>query len=350
MMKEIEQYLKIIRKWWWVIALLLGTTLGTMLIFSFMAEPEYEATVTVQVSAPPPQEVPLYSYFGRSVLSEEIAQTQISFIELLQEGNVAWLALKALPEVPMAGGELRDKITVEIPENSHLMRTSVRAPAPELAAQLANAVVEVGLQEYGRLQAQPTVNTRKFIERELEAARAELRVVEKELAQFQIDNKISTLGQAINRQYDLMEDLQMRSDLARAGGDTAMAQALDEIILVHEAELQNLIGISSEYQELVDRVDQARTTYSFLLDRLAEARIKENQILELSSIQVITPARPPDKPVSAISDKVIILGAVVSFLVGVLLTFLLEYLEIIGVLRRPRRGPESSKITVVSES
>ena len=84
---------------------------------------------------------------------------------------------------------------------------------------------------------------------------------------------------------------------------------------------------------MLDRVERARSTYNFLLDKRAEAQIKENQILELSSIQIITPAYPPKRPVSAISSKLIVLGVVMSLLVGMLLTFLLEYLEISGSFR-----------------
>ena len=331
--QDIMKYFRIIRKWWWVIFLLVGFTIGTMLTISFLTKTKYEATVTVQVSAPPPQEVPLYSQFGWGVLRDEIIQTQASFSEFLLEGDVAWRTLEVLPDVPLEGEALRDSIVVDIPDSSQLMRISVPAEDPETAALLANTLVEVGLHQYGALLAQPTANTIKFIEQELEVAGEELKSAETELTQFLIVNKLGDLPGSINNQHNLIRSLTMQRDLSRAEGDINRAQALEEIILDHEVGLQNMIGLSAEYNALTDRVERARTTHNFLLDKKAEAQIKENQILSLGSIQIITPARPPQNPASAISSKLIVLGAIASFLAGILLTFLLEYMEISGVFR-----------------
>ncbi|RLA99842.1 MAG: hypothetical protein DRG83_12425 [Deltaproteobacteria bacterium] len=347
--QDILKYLQIVRKWWWVIALLFVTTVGTMLALALLTETQYEATVTVQVSAPPPQEVPLYSQFGRQALRDEIEQTRSSFKEFLEEGDVPYRVLETLPDIQMRGGELRDRITIDLPDNSQLMRVHVRAPDSKTAALLANTLVETGLKLYGQLLAKPTVNTRKFIEGELEVARQELKSAEDKLTQFQIANKIGNLNSAINSQYDLIRSLQIQRDLARAEGGTIKAQAIEETILEREAELQNLIGLSAEYNELADRVERARTTYNFLLDKRAEAQIKENQILELGSIQIITPARPPKKPVATLNSKLIVLGAVGSLLAGVLLTFLLEYLEISGVFRSFQKRSEESDMIPLTQ-
>lgn len=348
--KEIKAYFRIIRKWWWVIALIFVTTVGTMFSLSFLAKKQYEASVTLQVSAPPPQEVPLYSQFGRQALADEISQTQASFSAFLQEGDTPFRTLKNLPDITMSTAELRENITVEIPDNSQLLYVRVRALEPETAALLANTLVETGLNEYGRLLAQPTANTRQFIEQELETARSELQTAEAALAQFQIDNRIGDLKSAINGQYDLIRALNLQRDLAQASGETAKAQAIDKILLQREAELQNMIGMSSSYNELLDRVERGRSNYGFLLDRQAEAKIKESQILELSSIEVITPARPPSNPVLRISNELIVLGGVASLLAGVFLAFWLEYLTTSDASRTPQQFGERSDRTAVADS
>lgn len=348
--QEIVKYFKIMRKWWWAIALLFGATVGTMLAISLLTEVQYESTVTLQISAPPPQEVPLYSQFGRQALQDEIAQTQASLSEFILQGNAAWRALELLPDIPMSGDELREKITVEIPERSQLMHIRVRAGDPESAAALANAVVQASLERYGELRAQPTANTRKFIEQELEVARAEVRTAEAELAQFQIDNKIGQLDRAVDRQYDLIRSLNTERDLSRAEGNLEKAQAIQEIILEREAELQDMIGLSAQYNELANRVGRARDTFNFLLDRRTEAQIKENQILALSSVQVITPAHAPRKPVAAINGKIFTLGAVVSLVLGMLLTFLLEYMELSGSFRGFQKRSQLSEPVTLPKS
>jgi uncharacterized protein involved in exopolysaccharide biosynthesis len=330
--QELTRYLKVIRRWWWVIVLLVGSTMGTMLVILLSTETQFKSTATVQISAPPPQEVPLYSTSGRQALEDEIRQTQSSLSELILEGDVVYRVIESLPGVPMRGSELRQRTEVDIPELSHLMRISVKAPDAELAALL----VETGLRQYAELAARPTAGMRSFIEQQLEVAQREYEVAQTELTEFQVTNKIGSLTTAINRQYDLIENLKTRRDMAEVDGDTARTQALDVKILQREAELQNLIGLSAEYYTLTGRVDRARDTYNFMLDKKAEAQIKENQILELGSIQVITPARPASKPAAALDTRIVALGAVTSLMAGVLLAFLLEYLAVSRVLPQPQ--------------
>jgi len=347
--QEIAKYFRIIRKWWWVIVLVFGATVGTMLVIAFLSETQYEATVTVQVSAPPPQEAPLYSRYDREALSAEIARTRASFSELLLEGDIPYRVLEALPSIRMKARELRERTTVEILENSQLMRIHVRASEPETAALLANTLVETGLERYGQLLAQPTASTRRFIEQEMETAQEELKDAETELEQFKVTNKIGDLDSVIRSHYDLIRSLKVQRDLAWARGDMDEAQTLEKIILEREIELQDMIGLSSEYNELVNHVTRARATYNYLSDRKSGAQIKENQILELSYIQIITPALAPQEPVPALTSKLIVLGAVASLLAGGLLTFLLEYMEISGVFREFQRHSERPDVLTLSE-
>jgi len=348
--QDVRKYLKIMGKWWWAVALLFGATVGALVIMAFFTEPQYEAKTTVQVTAPPPQEVPLYSQFGRRALFDEIEQTRSSFSVFLTEGDVVYRVLEALPEVNMTGIELREQMEIETPENSQLMHVLVRAPDPEEAALLANNMVEIGLQRYGELLSQSASNALTFIDHEIAIADSDLIGAEAELMQFQIDNRVGDLKSAINSQYNLIQDLRETSDLAQVEGDIAQVQALEQVILEREADLQDMIGLSAEYTDLADKVARARDTRSFLLDRQTEAKIRASQILVLDSIQVITPARPPDSPVLIIGPKIILLGAVVSLLAGVLLTFLLEYLEISGTFSGLRKHSERSDVVVLPDS
>jgi uncharacterized protein involved in exopolysaccharide biosynthesis len=331
-MEDMLKYLKIVRRWWWVIALLFVSTVGTIAALALLGEPQYAARATMHISTPPPQETPLYSQFYKQGIREEIEYTRTGLSELILEGDVPYRAVDLVPGVQMKGSELRDMITVDLPENSQLLILKVTVADPETAALLANAVVEAGIQRYGELLASSTTNTREFVEQELEAAQEELEAAEKEVTQFQIENKVGSLNSAIDSQHNLLRALRLELDLAQANRQSDKARALKEAILEREAELQNLVGLTTRYQELGDRLDRARDTYNFLSEQRTEAQIKENQILAAGFIQVITPAQPPRRPVATFDIKLTVLGAVASVLVGVLLAFLLEYLRTSSVL------------------
>lgn len=348
---DLSRYLSIVRKWWWVIVLLPAVALITMLVVFLLSDPQYRATVTVQVSAPPPQEVPLYSSLGKQALSDEIVRTQTGLHELLIEGDVAYRVLRELPDIPMNGGDLRQRIEVNIPEDSHLMRIAVKTQDAEMSALLANAVVETALQQYAELAAKPTAGMRQFIEVQLELAQSTYEAAEAELTAFQVANKIGSLDTALDRQYDLIRTLKATRDIAESDNNTARVRTLDNIILEREAELQNLIGLSSEYYTLVGRVNRARDTYNFMLDKKAEAEIKENQILELASVQIITPARPPNRPAAAMDVRIILLGTVSSLILGVLLAVFLEYLQVSGLSATLRTlGENTTRSDTLEES
>jgi uncharacterized protein involved in exopolysaccharide biosynthesis len=348
--QDILKYFQIIRKWWWVIVLLFGVTLGTMVGMAYLSETQYEAVTTVLISAPPPQEVPLYSQFGRAALSEEIVQTRASFSELLLVGEAANDALASLPDIQMKADDLRARTTTEVPESSNLLRVHVLAPDPDTAALLANTLVEAALAHYGELLAASTIKTRSFIESQFEAAQAELKAATAELEQFKIENKIGDLDSAIRSQYDYIKNLRLQGDRARVEGKIEEGQALEKIILEREAELQNMIGLSANYNELASRVARAETTYSFLLDKKTEAQIKENQIKELTSIQVITPAHPPKRPATLINNQLIILGGIASLIAGILLAFLLEYWQISTVSSRSYKREPLPEMVALSDN
>lgn len=350
--QEILKYVQVIRKWWWIIVIVTGATIGTLAVIALSHETVYEATATLQVSAPPPQEVPLYSQFGRQALRDEIEQTRNSLSEFLQSGDTAFRVVQKYPELHLTGRELREKTTVELPKESELMFIRVQAADADTAALLTNEVVNLGLEGYGELRAQPTLKTASFIENELEVARQEMNDAENEFVQFQINNRIGNLDQMMTLQQDLLRTLRLQRDLALSDAKLDQVQVLEQIIQEREIELQNMVGLSADYNRLANQVKQARDRFDFLLAKRSEAQIKANQILELSSVQIITPARPPRNPASTIRPQIIVLGAVASTLVGILLTFLMEYLELIGVTATlfPWRKTQAPSIEVAALS
>ncbi len=336
--QDITKLFQIILKWWWIIALLLIVTVGTMTFIVLTSEESYRSTVTLQISAPPPQEVPLFSQFGREALGQQIEATRQSLAEFLQKGDVAFRAIEILPEdIGMTGSELRERIEIDLPPDSQLVHLRVSADDPETAALLANTVVEVGRSLYAQLLAKPTAGVREFVLQELAEAEQKLVKAEKDLEQFRLEYKVVKLDQAIDDQNRLISTLRQTSDLAQADGQIAKVQEIQKILALREAELQEMITLLPLYNRLVDKVNQTRASTNFLVGKNTEGQTKENQILAMGWVQVITQARPPRRPLAVLSTQIILLGAIVSLIAGILFAILLEFLDGLGPKGSPTR-------------
>jgi len=150
---------------------------------------------------------------------------------------------------------------------------------------------------------------------------------EQELIAFKIEHKVGGLDGLIASQQGLIRSLNLERDQALATGQTSVAAAYDRLIAEREAELQQLIGLSTTYTQLERTVDQLQGTYGLLLEKETEAQLKENEILNVSFIQVIGEARVPSKPKPPIRWSTVALGGVVSLITGIMIAFVWEYVE-----------------------
>jgi uncharacterized protein involved in exopolysaccharide biosynthesis len=334
-MYDLAVFLRVLFKWSWLILLLAASTAVTMWIVALRSDPMYRATVTIQISAPPPQEVPLFSTVDREAISQQIERTRDNVAQYLQASDVVRRMLARLPQIDMTENELSRLITVNLPTNSQLMDVSVLAPEPEMAALLANTVAEVGQEYYAELLAEPTELARVFIEGQLTRAEQQLLEAESALESFRVANRLYELDKTIENQTVLIRDLQRESDLALVEGRTEAYQSFQAVLTMREEELQTLIRLVPTYNQLAAHVRQERQDTEFLVEKRNEALIKENQILAMSTIRVISEAYPPRSRVPAFSNAIILLSLIASVAAGVMLALILEFLEISGLRGRP---------------
>lgn len=340
-MEDILIYWSIIRKRLWLILILVASTMGTTLIISYMQRPVYQASVKFRVTAPPPADVSLFS--GRYNPVEDLVSTRNSFIDVLTDRAVARQVIETL-QLSMDPEELQASTTVEKVElqvqssskesqsDSGLMKVNVRNSDPDLAATLVNTLIETALQRYGEIRARPKTMSREFISLQLKDTRQELNQAQEALIVFQVENKIGALPQAIASQQALIYDLRKQRDQAYAQGHLQEVAGYDQLILERQVELQDLVRLGSEYARLEAAVEQGKSTYGFLLEKETEAKLKENETLTLGFMEVSGPAKSPSRPLPRVKMSFLALGGVLSLIVGVMVAFIWNYLE----LRSPR--------------
>ena len=319
-------FLKIIYRWKWVIFLVSLSTALALAVVAVRSEETYSASVTIQFSAPPPQENPLFGEYGREAASSQIDQTRESFAQFVQSGDTRFRVLEVLPDVNMGPRELRDRISVEVPQDSQLVYLEVTASDPRLAALLANTTAEVGLDGYAQRLAAPTASNRSFIEQELTDAQTRLSDAQSQLEQFRRANNVASLDEEIDKEYRLVQALELSLDEAIVNQESARADLLSAAIEERKENIQALVSLQPTYANLQEREQRTRQSASELAERSSEAEIKENQILARGYMQPIGVARAPSQAEAALSSRIIALSLVASLLAGIMLAVLLELL------------------------
>lgn len=337
--REFIIYAQVIRRRWKPIVGLFFGTMVTLVVLYLLAPRVYLASTRLQVISPPPSAVTLYGGFKSDAFRDEIIYTQSAFSEILQSGVVVRQVIEAMGS-PLSEEDLQERTEVEV--ESDFINVTITGDGPEEAAELANGLANQALAYYGELLARSSGMSREFVSAQLELARQELDRAQADLMRFKIENKIGSLDDDISQQTSLIRTLRRSRDDAIANDDAAKAVAYESLIAQREQELQALLNLSAEYHSLQSTVSQASSTYNYLLDKEAEAKITENQIRNISFILVVEPAVPPRESTSSFSTAILALGAVLSLVLGLAIAFVWEYIEASGVQKDEPRKTSSS--------
>jgi uncharacterized protein involved in exopolysaccharide biosynthesis len=322
--QELLIYWRVVKKRLWLIGLMVAATLGAMLLAFNLSKPVYRATIAFQVTAPLPAEVSLFSDFKMPYTRDEIVRTRSGFMTVLQSEFLAGQIIEELG-IDMGADELLSQMVMEPGEGNDFDKLRITAHDPELAAAVANALLDKALLHFGEMSAGSLTANREFIQQQLVEIKADLDTARADLIQFQVENRIGSLSGFLDSQESLVTTLKSRHDQALAEGREATAASFEEIIATRERELQELVLLSAEYEVLKDTVHRIESTYANLLGKETEAIIKEDQVRSAKFVQVI-PAGVPSRPLPRLDVKVMLLGGIVSLALGIMLAFALEFL------------------------
>ena len=115
-----------------------------------------------------------------------------------------------------------------------------------------------------------------------------------------------------------------REQQAAAAALRAVVAENESLISQHSADLTQLIGLSSEYNALVNAVGNAQGDQEFLRAKAVEARLKEAQSRDVGALQVVEPAFLPSAPANPPVLRLILLAGLVSLLLAVVVVLMLE--------------------------
>lgn len=365
MAAEILTYLRIIKKRWWLIVLLFVVTTAVILLNAVREKPVYQAYVRLQVIAPESQEVSLFSTTRASSIDEEIVAVQVQFDAALHSYYVAWQTINDL-NLGVSAAKLLEGLTVSAEEE--FLHVTFKADNPLDVEAIATRHVENAFKYYAQIRAKSASVALSFIQEQLSDEEKALATAQSELLTFKINHNLDSLPREILSIQDQLRDLRLararltadrereqavgnkyREEAAKAdpkqspvdyarlalekdavvAGIVAQEAQYDKMIDEQRLRLEELLKLSTEYDNLVRDVDRSRSNYGFLADKENEARLKEKQATNVSFIQIVEPARMPDRPAASRTPKMLAIGVVLSLIAGVILAFVLEFMSLL---------------------
>lgn len=324
--QELLTYFEIIRKRLWVIGVVVGVTVGTIALSGFLARPQYRSTAQFQVTAPLPNEVSLVNEYRVGTNRDELTFTRNNFLAVLQSEYVAGEVVSKLG-LNINPADLAEQLTVEIDTASDFVTLQIVANDSQQAADIANTLLETASSYFATLSAGSFTANKEVIELQLEDRRIELQAAKDALVKFQVENKIGSFSGILELPERLLTNAQSARDEALATGRTDVAAKYDLIIARHETALQKRVQLNAEYELLQAEVSRIGETYKVLLAKQAEVELKEQEILSARFIRII-PAQVPLSPLSNLDLRLLLVGALASLVVGIILAFILEGVEI----------------------
>lgn len=264
---ELKQYIYLMRKWVWLIALGAMAAGGTAFVGTFNMKPIYEASSTLRISSPS-----LKGITDPSVLQsgERLAQT---YAQLLREDPVLDAVIANLA-LEVDTQELRRNVTIQSVLDTELIRIRVQNTDPSVAQAIANEIPVVFAEQEQTTQASRFASLKTSLRGQLTT----------------LENKI----------HELQAMIVDRKAQGAVEGDTEIA--------IMESDLE-----------------QARSSFTTLQQNYGSVELAEVQ--SGSNVIIAVPAKEPKTPLHSDRNKMIMLATMAGAAVSAAVAFLIEYMD-----------------------
>ncbi|NPA90802.1 MAG: hypothetical protein GXO55_05070 [Chloroflexi bacterium] len=375
-------YIRIVTKRLWLIALLVLIAVIGVYLTENARPPKYQARVRLQVLSVEPEAVSLFTPLRQAAGKQEIERTAVEFLSVLRNRKVAWDAAREINQelgTNLTGDDIIKRMWPWI-EGEFISVTYTSVDSATVAKRMADVHIAKALEYYRSIRTRGVTDVRLFLEEQVNRQKTRLAEAQEELRDFRLRYNLTDVQREATAVQDQLRALQLQRDTAQLQAAEARAQAkvyreqaralqkeaasqtdaeqkaallsqaqaytdraitqdalaaardaafrqYDRMIASYQNRLAELIGLQNEYEQRVHAVQKAQDEYNFLADKLNEARIKEELALDHGYIQIVEAAREPVEPLPKKISKMTLYAAGVAFLLGVVLAFVLEFLE-----------------------
>ncbi len=248
-------------------------------------------------------------------------------------------------------------------KNEPTLSVGIQSNDPVLAADLANTYIQE-LDNYNRTNSVTSAQRlRKYVQERLDAANQELEQAQKDLRQFQEENRAISISKQAEATLKVLSNLEAQ----RVGLEVEMAakenfyrgphQEIEQlkaqmgaiqknikrltyseepqVPVKHEKgqvefyiPLTRIPALNFDESRLLLKVKAKTGVVTMLITQLEQAKLDETR--DMPTINVLDWAEPPERHVKPKLKMNVLLAAVVSLFVGIFLVFFLEYAHRVG--------------------
>lgn len=233
---ELRQYLALLWRWAWLIALCTLLAAGGTYLVSIRMEPVYQASATLLVNEATNKSVT--PDLSTLTLSERLART---YSELLRKRPVMERVIQELHLNATPDG-LSRLVTVRVVQNTQLINLTVEHTDPALAAALANTIPRVFADFNEEMQAQRFVKAKEGLSAQMEALQEQIAEVQSLIASLATSESTEDQAERLRLQLWLAQLEDSYASLQRSYEDIRLAEAnsLDTITVVEPADVPSV--------------------------------------------------------------------------------------------------------------
>ena len=198
---ELLNLLKIVWRWSWLMLLIVGGTVGIIYYQARGADPEYQSSLTLQVTTPDREDVAIIDTYTWTSDRDEITIVSNNFLQVAEYDQVQDFTRAEL------GITENYDIEAEAENGADLVYINVTASSPSLAAEIANAHARNAIQYFGELRTRPSRQAMDLFEAEINIAQQELLEAQQALRNFQLEYGIVNVGDEIELQQEVLQRL-----------------------------------------------------------------------------------------------------------------------------------------------
>src|SRR3989441_7287035 len=228
---NLRHYWHVILERRWLVIAAYCSVFALCLIYLFKSTRMYQATTRIQIDRESDNVLNIKDVFSVDGREQDYLQTQYKNLQsrTLIESVISKLKLDKDPRYAKSldlSRSLSEDITIAPIRLSRLMDVKVQHPNPQQAAAIANALVEIFLQQNLDQKMNKSIEALHWLKTEADTLARDVEEKDLALQRYRVEKKMVSLGDSQNMVLQALK--QAQADLDKARGDAATAQNLNE--------------------------------------------------------------------------------------------------------------------------